>query len=326
MNSIRGWIFVIVMVWPRGSEAADVSRLKEMIERTVPQARGTVGVALKHVESGTEVLLNADTRFPMASTYKLPILVEIFYQQEEGKLHLDDMISLDRNDLHLGSGVLSKFFDPPGVSLSIRNLINLMMVISDNSATDILLEKVGASRVTARMQSIGLASIRVDRTTQELIMDLAGVDYARYGSLPLEQVQVMLAKAEQTGHLRTTEVRALKDHASPRDLNKLLERIYQGKIVRPEVSDEILNILKRCQTGANRIRGLLPPNTVVAHKTGTIGGTFNNTGIVYLPFDAGVLLISVMMKDAMAPATEAERVIAEISRYAFDFFVFAGNR
>ena len=325
MNSIRRWIFVIVMVWPPGSEAADVSRLKEMIERTVPQARGTVGVALKHVESGTEVLLNADMRFPMASTYKLPILVEIFYQQQEGKLHLDEMISLDHNDLHLGSGVLSKFFDPPGVSLSIRNLINLMMVISDNSATDILLEKVGASRVTARMQSIGLKSIRVDRTTQELIMDLAGVDYERYGSLPLAQVQAILAKAEQAGQLRT-EVQAPKDHASPRDLNRLLERIYQGKIVRPEVSDEILNVLKRCQTGANRIRGLLPPNTVVAHKTGTIGGTFNNTGIVYLPFDAGVLLISVMMKDAMAPATEAERVIAEISRYAFDFFVFAGNR
>ena len=141
-------IFFTTSAW-----SADISILRAEIERMIPRARGAVGVAIKHVESGTELLVNADEIYPMASAFKLPILVELFYQRAEGRFTLDDRIEIAPGDLHVGSGAMSQLFDAPGVQLSIHNLINLMMRISDNSAADILLNKVGAENVTARMRS-----------------------------------------------------------------------------------------------------------------------------------------------------------------------------
>ena len=80
--------------------------------------------------------------------------------------------------------------------------------------------------------------------------------------------------------------------------------------------------MKRCRTGAGRIKGLLPPNTVVAHKTGTIGGVIDDVGIVYLPEDSGHLAIAVMSRQTRATDTEVERAIAQIARYAYDYFTF----
>jgi beta-lactamase class A len=88
-------------------------------------------------------------------------------------------------------------------------------------------------------------------------------------------------------------------------------------------SDEIIDILKECQTGAARIPGLLPADTAIAHKTGTIGGSINDTGIVFLPYNAGHLAITVLMRDARASTVDRERVIADITRYAYDYFVFS---
>ena len=82
------------------------------------------------------------------------------------------------------------------------------------------------------------------------------------------------------------------------------------------------DLLKECQTGPLRIPGLLPTDTVVAHKTGTLGGSTNDTGLVFLPYNAGHLAITVLMKDARAVTAERERVIADIARYAYDYFVF----
>lgn len=290
----------------------------------IPRARGDVGVAIKHVESGTEVLVNADSKYPMASAFKLPILVELFYQRAEGKLTLNDRIEVGPGDLHVGSGSMSQLFDAPGVQLSIHNLINLMMRISDNSAADILLNKVGARNVTARMRSLGLETIRVDRTTQELILDQSGVDYATYGNLPLAELREKLQAVDAPAAARANDEfsRTEKDVASPHDMNRLLEKLHLGQIVDRASSDEIIEILKQCQTGLARIRGLLPDDAVVAHKTGTIGGTTNDTGIVYLPDNAGRLLITIFTNNAKAPAADRERVIAEISRYAFDYFLF----
>jgi len=304
--------------------AADLSILRGQIQKVIPRVRGQVGVAIKHVESGAEVLVNADENFPMASAYKLPILVELYYQRAAGKLSLDDRIEVQPGDLHVGSGAMSQLFDPPGVQLSIHNLINLMMRISDNSAADLLLNKAGAASVTARMRALGLAAIRVDRTTQEMILDQSGVDYATYGKLPLTELRERLVAVDaQSAALANAQFnRTEKDIATPRQMNALLEKIYRGEIVDRQTSDEIIEILKQCQTGPARIRGLLPEDTIVAHKTGTIGGSTNDTGMVFLPYRGDHLLITVLTKDAKATAAERERVIADISRFAYDYFVF----
>src|SRR5947207_4915248 len=147
----RACFFVVFLICSTtGAWPADVAFLRGQIEKVIPRARGEVGVAIKHVESGTEVLVNADKTYPMASAYKLPILVELFYQQAAGTLSLDDRIEILPADVHPG-GTIAQLLDAPGLQLSMRNLINLMMRISDNSATDVLLTKLGAGSVTARM-------------------------------------------------------------------------------------------------------------------------------------------------------------------------------
>jgi beta-lactamase class A len=301
---------------------ADIAALRAQIEKVIPRARGEVGVAIKHVESGTELTINGEKTYPMASTYKVPILAEIFYQRAEGKVALDDRIEVTPADVHPG-GTIALLLDGPGLQLSTYNLINLMMRVSDNSAADILLSKVGAANVTARMRALGLDSIRVDRSTLEMILDQEGLDYATHGKLPMAELRARLAAIDPDTAARANERfnKMEKDVASPRQMNLLLEKIYRGEIVDRVSSDEIIEFMSHSMIGQTRIPGLLPEGTRVVHKTGTISGSTNDTGIVFLP-DGRHLLITVFTKDAKAPAAERERVIAEISRYAYDYFVF----
>ena len=317
-------LVVALLALSMSVRAADLSILKDQIEKTIPRARGEVGVAIKHLESGTEVLVNADGKYPMASAFKLPILVELYYQKAAGKLTLDDRVDVMPKDLHIGSGSMIALYDPPGVQLNIRNLINMMMRISDNSAADLILARVGPANVTARMKSLGLESIRVDRTTQEMILDQSGLSYAQYGNRPVREVRQLLDAIDPSTAARANDQfnQTEKDVARPSDMNRILEKLYAGDIVDRATSDEIIEILKECQTGPARIPGLLPQDTVVAHKTGTLGGSINDTGIVYLPYNAGHLAITVLMRDARAPTADRERVIAEITRFAYDYFTF----
>jgi beta-lactamase class A len=310
------------------AHAADTAPLKKDIERVASRARGEVGVAIKHLESGTEILFNADKKFPMASTYKLPILVEIYYQAAEGKFSLDDRVELMPSDLHIGSGAIVALFDPPGVQINIRNLINMAMRVSDNSAADILLNKVEAGNVTQRMKMLGLNSIRVDRSTLEMIFDQSGLDYAQYGALPAREVRKLLDAIDGKTSARADEQfnKIDKDTATPADMNHLLEMIFKGEIVDRAASDEIINILKECQTGTARIPALLPKGTEVAHKSGTISGSINDTGIVPLPFDAGHIAVTVFMRNTRATTAVRERVIADITLLAYNYFIALYNK
>src|SRR5207253_334169 len=251
----------------------------------------------------------------MASTYKVPILTEIFYQRAAGRLALSDRIEVTPADVHPG-GTIALLLDGPGLQMSIHNLINLMMRVSDNSAADILIDKVGAANVTARMKSLGLDTIRVDRTTLEMILDQEGLDYATYGKLPMAQLRERLDAVDAQTAARANERfnRTEKDVAAPRQMNQLLEKIYRGEIVDRASSDEIIEFMNHSMIGQARIPASLPEGTKVVHKTGTISGSTNDTGIVFLP-DGRHLLITVFTKDAKAPTADRERVIADISKY-----------
>jgi len=318
---------VLLLAFSLTADAADLSTLKSQVQRVIPQARGEVGVAIRHLESGTELLINADKRYPMASTFKLPLLVELFYQRAAGTLSLDERIELQPGDLHVGSGMIIAEFDPPGVQLNILNLINLSMRISDNSAADILLNRVGKDNVNARMKALGLDSIRVDRNTLELILDQSGLDYEKYGALPAREVRKLLDAIDPVTAAKANDKfnKTDKDVATPLDMNRILEKLYNGDIVDRASSDQIIEIMKECQTGTARIPGLLPKDSIVAHKSGSIGGSVNDTGIVFLPYNAGHLAITVLMRDAKASTADRERVIAEITRYAYDYFISSGT-
>jgi len=303
-----------------------IERLRFQIEAVIEGIEGELGVAVKHLESGEELDINGETLFPMASVFKLPILVEVMAQIQERQFSLEDEISIQPRDQHLGSGMISDL-DAPGIKLSVRNLINMMMMISDNSATDILLEKVGAEGVNNRLRSYGIEDITVNRTCQYLIMDYLGLDYKKYKDIPLTELVSTYRKERKQNPQAFREAskrfsQVLKDQSTPKAMNRLLELIFNKEILDEASCDHILSVMFRCQTGGRRIKGDLPRGTKAAHKTGTIGGTVNDSGIIVLPHGLGHVILTVFSKDMSLKTSEVEDLIAQIARYIYDYFYF----
>ena len=138
-----------------------LARLEAQFARLAGIAGGTVGVAVVHLETGRAAYLNANEPFPMASTSKVPLAVQLLTRADRREVRLDSMITIQPGDLHTGSGTLTDLFNQPGVALSIRNLMELMMRISDNSATDVLLRTAGGpAAVNARLAALGANATR----------------------------------------------------------------------------------------------------------------------------------------------------------------------
>jgi beta-lactamase class A len=312
---------------PAAGQDPGLARLEREIARLAPLAAGTVGVAAVHLETGREVYFNRAERFPMASSYKVPIAVQLLTRVDGGEVRLDSLIALAPTDLHPGSGTLTELFDDPGVVLSLRNLLELMLLISDNTATDVVLRTAGGpSEVTGRMRALGVEGVRVDRPTVELIGDWVGVE-----QIPPAQPNTARPFGDLfrqvPDSLRAAAARRFnddpRDTATPEGMARLLTRLWRREVLRPETSDLLLDIMLRSTTGTGRIRGLLPPETPVSHKTGTIGGTTNDVGIVTLPDSAGHVVTVVFVKGSERPVEERERAIAHIARAIHDYFLFS---
>ena len=261
----------------------------------------------------------------MASAYKVPIAVQLLTRVDAGEERLDRMIEITRSDLHPGSGTLTDLFNKPGVSLSVRNLLELMLLISDNSATDIVLRLAGGGgAVTARMRALGLDGIDVTRPTLNLIADWAGLNPSAAESWDPDQGEAIFAAVpEAVREAAAARFDAdLRDTSTPEDMAVLLERIYRKDLLAPSSAELLLDIMRRCQTGEGRLKGLLPAGTEVAHKTGTIGGTTNDVGIVTLPANAGHVALAVFVKSSTKDVPERERAIAEVARTVHDYFLF----
>lgn len=311
----------------------DNARLERELARLAPIGGGTVGVAALHLESGRSAYLNRSVGFPMASTFKIPVAVQLLTRVDRGEVKLDSMITIQSGDLHPGSGTMSDLLDDPGVALSIRNLLELMLLISDNSATDVVLRLAGGpAAVTARMRSLGVEGIRVDRPTIRLIADYVGV------ALPSDNVSPVQWRRLTVGLTDSTRTRAAlaftadtRDLATPEGMALLLQRIWRREALSGPSTDLLLDVLKRVSTGANRLKGILPPETIVRHKTGTLGGatatgqlpsSTNDVGIMELPEGAGHVVIAVFVKNSTKDDATRERVIAQIARSVYDYFLF----
>ena len=306
---------------------SSLQRLEKQIRDVFMGKDVEVGISILHVETGRELAINGDTLFPMASAFKVPILVEVMSQVREGRFGLDDEIRIEKADQHLGSGFIS-VLTAPGISLSVRNLINLMMFISDNSATDLLLAKVGAEKVNARLRGLGIEKMSVNRPCQKLIMDYMGMDYAKYGHLTLDEFTA--AQREGEGQWTPEEQKRAvisfsadpQDQSTPKAMTALLSKIFRKEILDQASCDLILDIMLKCLTGEGRIKGELPPGTPVAHKTGTIAGTVDDCGIIYLPDGQGHIILTVWTKNFLGKTEEVEAMIAKTARFAYDYFYF----
>ena len=312
---------------PAGAVQTDGSLdlLQAEVARLAASSGGRVGVAAVHLESGRAVYHNGDDAFPMASTYKVPIAVQLLTRVDRGEMTLDRMVDVQAGDLHPGSGTLTELFDDPGVSLSVRNLMELMLLISDNSATDMVIRLAGGTdAVTDRMRGLGIEGIRVDRPTSVLIGDFVGVEVpesgmitpARFGELA-DQVS-REAREAAAMRFRTDP----QDNSTPRAMADLLTQIWEGEALSPGSTELLIDVMERVSTGQGRLKGMLPAGTTVAHKTGTIGGTTNDVGIVYLPENRGHVVTVVFVADSEVDIPTRERTIAQIARSVYDYFLF----
>ncbi|MBI4541174.1 MAG: serine hydrolase [Gemmatimonadetes bacterium] len=303
-----------------------LGRLEAEIRRLAEAAGGVVGVGAIHLETGRSVFLNPDERFHTASTRKFPIAVELLSQVERGMLRLDSLIYLEPDDMHPGSGIINNLLNDPGVALSLRNLMDLMLQVSDGAATSLVLEAIGGPEVvSAKMGSLGLEEIYLGRNTLQILADFYGVQ-----SLPapgprfLERFQALAAAVPKERRLAAEEAyyRDRRESTTPAAMAELLARLWRGELLSPENTRLLLEVMYGCQSSPNRLKGLLPPGTRVARKDGTIGKVTNDVGVIDLPDGAGHVVAAVYVKDSVLPVPERERAIAMIARALYDYFHF----
>ncbi|MBI3404084.1 MAG: class A beta-lactamase [Acidobacteria bacterium] len=307
----------------------ELQKLEKEIVRLAEASGGKVGVAAVHLETGRSVQSNGMESFPMASTFKVPIAVQYFTLLDQKKVSLETMVTLTPADIHPGSGEISHLLGKPGVSLSHLNLLELMLLISDNSATDQMVKAAGGpAAVTQRMKELGIEGVRVDRPTINLIADWLGMklppesdwNTKMFGELYKQTTKESRDAAEKAFDSDP------RDTATPAGMTRLLEKIWRGQALSESSTKQLLDIMRRCETGKNRIRGMLPPNTDVMDKTGTIGGTTNDVGIITLPDNAGHIAISIFVRESKKDVADREKVIAQIARAVYDYFLFRSEK
>ncbi len=320
------WVFWVSCSLVSAASDASLARLARQIELVSAATDGIVGVSATHIETGRAVSVRGGEHFPMASAVKIPFAVQLMSLVDEGKTSLDKMVSLAPGDLHPGSGKLTELFFHPGVSLSLANYMELMLVISDNSAADVVLrEGGGPAMVTARMKSLGLPGIRVDRNIALLISDWMGAK-----NIPPESEwnkdmwDPLYDAVPASEHMRARRAQWAdpRDTATPDDMTSLLVRIWKKNLLQRGNAEILLGMMERCQTGKARIKGMLPAGTGLAHKTGTLGGIVDDVGVMTLPGDAGHVAISVFTKASIKPEEASEKAVAEVARTVYDYFVF----
>ncbi|MEQ4207427.1 serine hydrolase [Actinopolymorpha sp. B9G3] len=248
--------------------------LSQRVTVAIEASKADVGVVIRHVESAQEVAHRADVPVPLASVVKVPVLVEAFHQIRTGTLALDEQLELDADVKALGSGVLTLLDD--GLSLTVRDLLTLMTVISDNTATDLLMRRLGIDAIAGRMRRLGLAGIHVVHTIGEIFADMLP-------SADPDQDRAALAAWEAANGVRRDgfaySLGPDNNVGTPRDMARLLEMIVTGVALDRQGCDAMLDIL-HAQQLRDRLPRFLPPGVRMAHKTGTFSGIRNDCGVI----------------------------------------------
>lgn len=316
----------LVLVFPAFAQtpAPSLFRLQAELKRLTAMTEGTAGIAAIHIESGRAVDIRGTEPFPLASTVKIPVALTILKKLEDGGTALDKRIDIKASDIHPGSGILIEYFPHGGLALSLENLIELMLLDSDNAATDLVIAEAGGiPSIRARLKELHISEIDVSRNIFDLLTELVGVKgLPQDGNFRVEEWSrraAALSPAEANA-ASTAFYASPQDTATPRAMAELLARLYRGELLTADSTKRLIDWMERCRTGKARLKGLLPKDTVVAHKTGSLGLVADDVGIITLPNGAGHVAIAAFVKGVAGP--EKERIIAELARTVHDYFVF----
>lgn len=233
-----------------------------------------IGFSATHLPTGATVGINPGLLCPTASVYKIPVMVEVYRQADEGRFKMTDRIALNDRQRIIGSGVLQKL--DAGLAPTIRDLVMLMIIISDNMATHVLTELVGAVNVTATMRRLGLADIHVVLSMPQLFAHGFGLppepapDYAAMQAATKRQA----ADYDSLLFARTPT----NTTSSAADMAALSAMVYRNEAGTAASCADMMTIL-RAQQSRERVPRFLP-NGAVANKTGTFGGVRNDAGVI----------------------------------------------
>ncbi len=269
------------------------SPLKDSLTSLVESFEGEVGIAVKHIPSGETVLINADEAMPTASLIKISIMIEAYRQVEAGKLDLATLITLKEEDKVPGSGVLTAHFSP-GMQLSLRDAIRLMMAYSDNTATNLVIDQVGLKSVSDTMEEFGFPETKIHSKVYR-------------GS----STTIFPERSKKYGLGSTTA----------RETMSILEKLSQSEFANEEFNKEMLEHMRKC-INQDRIPPFLPRRTVVAQKTGSISTARTVAGIIESP--SGPIVVVVLTakgnRDSWSAGKTTDLFMASISKRAFDHF------
>jgi beta-lactamase class A len=274
-------------------EDKNLDELTVLIEKTAAAAKGRVGVFAVVLETGESVSLDENGQYPMQSVYKFPISMAVLRQVEEGKLKLDQKVRIEKEE-YVRKGMRSPLRDknPNGADVTVQELVRLSIVESDGSASDALMRLAGgAAAVQEYLTGITVGEVVVANPEKEI-----GEDWE-------------------------TQYR---NWATPEGAAALLRALYEKRGISEQHQKLLLKFMTESVPGAKRLKGMLPPGTAVAHKTGTSGtnadgvtAATNDIGIITLP-NGKHIAIAVFVSDSPADEATREAVIAGIAKAAWD--------
>jgi beta-lactamase class A len=244
---------------------------------------GVTGVAILDLTSGRTFLLHADDVFPQASSIKIALLAELYRQAQHagpGEAKLTDLYTVQSSDLVQDSDIMGGL--TPGVTrITNRDLATMMVAVSDNSATNVLIDRVGMKNVNNLMASLGLTHTLLRR-------------------------KMMDVKAASQGR---------ENVSTPREMMTLIEDIYQGKLLNKEMTDDFFKMLSTHK--ASFLPRLLPDNVQIANKPGELEAVRNDSGIVFVPNHPYVICV---MTTYLRSERDGEEAISKISEAAYQMF------
>ena len=241
---------------------------------------GVIGVAILDLTSGQKFLLHADEVFPQASSIKIAVLAELYHQAQTGKLKLNDLYTVQASDLVPDSDIMGGL--TPGVTrITLRDLATMMVAVSDNSATNVLIDRVGMENVDGLMTSLGLTRTRLRRK----MMDL---------------------KAASEGR---------ENISTPGEMMILLENLYRGKVLNREMTEDFVKVLSTHKSSF--IPRELPEGLKIANKPGELERVRNDSGVVFAEKRPYVICV---MTTYLQRERDGEEAISRISLAAYRMF------
>jgi beta-lactamase class A len=328
----------------------DPRGVHESIAAIAAPLGGAVGVAARNLASGAEIHVAADDLYPMASCFKIPVMVEVMRQVDAARLRLGDRLTLTEADKSPGSTLIHCH---AGLRPSVRDLLYLMITLSDNTATDMLWRLVGLASVNETMRELGLRSIDCSMPNREyfLIESGAGEEWAglsgsqiiaRWRELQaaedcenaLRRVLDENARLSGAGFLHLYERRwgkdeslgyedsfavdqALDNKGTPRDMADLLAMIAQSRCATAPSCRFMIEVMAH-QEWREKIPAGLPDGLYVANKTGGVSGSSNDAAIVFTPSGAPLVMVVFWKGLAYEAQREAGQAIAAVAGVLYE--------